>query len=61
MDLWTLLNYGAWTTAAMLLLWMVVDAIRVGREFDEDVLLSSEEGHDELLSDQVTALREEER
>ena len=61
MDLWTALNYGAWTMASALLLWMMIDAIRVGRRFDEDVLLSSEEGHDELLRGETTGLRESER
>lgn len=48
MNFWIVLEYGAWAIAAALMLWMVTDAIRVGREFSEDVLLSSEEGHDEL-------------
>ena len=43
------MEYAAWAIAALLLLWMVMDAARVNREFDEDVLLSSREGIDELL------------
>jgi hypothetical protein len=61
MDLGAALNYGAWTTSAALLLWMIIDAVRVGRAFDEDVLLSSEEGHDELLHDETTTVREDRR
>jgi hypothetical protein len=61
MDLWTALNYGAWTIAMALWLWMMIDAIRVGRTFEEDVLLSSEEGHDELLRGETTAFGESER
>lgn len=47
--MWILLEYAAWAIATLLLLWMVMDAARVNREFDEDVLLSSREGIDELL------------
>lgn len=47
--MWILLEYAAWAIAAMLLLWMLMDAARVNREFDEDTLLSSREGVDELL------------
>lgn len=53
MDIWNVLEYSAWMIAGALLLWMLVDAIRVGREFSEDVLLSSEEGHDEFLRDDL--------
>jgi hypothetical protein len=49
MDYFNLLDYGAWLAAGALLLWMVADAIRVSRDFPEDLLLSSEEGHDEFL------------
>ena len=51
MDIWSVLEFSAWAIAGALLLWMVADAVRVGQEFSEDVLLSSEEGHDELLQD----------
>lgn len=47
--MWILLEYAAWAIAALLLLWMLMDAMRVNREFDEDTLLSSREGVDELL------------
>lgn len=47
--MWVLLEYAAWAASALLLLWMVTDAIRVNREFDEETLLSSQEGIDELL------------
>jgi hypothetical protein len=49
MDFWDLLSYAAWVGSALLLLWMVADAIRVNREYDESLLLSSREGSDELL------------
>ncbi|MEC5291134.1 hypothetical protein VSX64_11285 [Aurantimonas sp. C2-6-R+9] len=47
--MWVLLEYAAWAVSASLLLWMVVDAVRVNREFDEETLMSSREGIDELL------------
>ena len=53
MDVWNVLEYVAWLISAALLLWMAADAARVGREFSEDMLLSSEEGHDELLRDEA--------
>jgi hypothetical protein len=52
MNFWIALEYGAWAIAAALMLWMLTDAVRVGSEFSEDVLLSSEEGHDELLREE---------
>lgn len=50
MDIWTLMEYAAWILSAALLLWMVADMVRVNREYDEDLLLSSREGADELLA-----------
>ena len=47
--MWTLLEYAAWAISAAVLLWMLFDAARVNREFDEDTLMSSREGIDELL------------
>lgn len=49
MDIWDVISYGAWAAAGFLLFWMVADAFRVGREYDENILLSSREGSDELL------------
>jgi hypothetical protein len=49
MDFWTVLTSLAWSISGALLLWMIVDAVRTTREFSEDVLVSSEEAHDELL------------
>jgi len=51
MDLWDLLSYAAWAVSALLLLWMVADAYKVGRTYDDDLLLSSQEGVDELFAD----------
>lgn len=47
--MWTILEYLAWAGAAALLVSMIVDALRVEREYDEDTLLSSKEGIDELI------------
>ncbi|MEY8828648.1 hypothetical protein AB9K34_09570 [Sedimentitalea sp. XS_ASV28] len=47
--MWIILEYAAWAISGGLLLWMLADAARVNREFDEDVLLSSREGVDELI------------
>lgn len=49
MDFWDILTYAAWIISAVLLLWMLMDTIRVNREYDEDLLISSREGADELL------------
>jgi len=49
MDFWDLLTYAAWIVSAALLLWMLIDMIRVNNEYDEDFLISSQEGADELL------------
>ena len=49
MDIWDIASYAAWAASALLLLWMLVDAVRVNREYDESLLLSSREGSDELL------------
>jgi hypothetical protein len=49
-----ILEYAAWVISAVLAVWMVVDAIRVGRTHDEEFLTTSVEGTDELL-DPTTA------
>jgi hypothetical protein len=52
MNIWQILEYAAWAVSALILLWMVLDAWRVGQQFDEETLLSSREGVDELFGDQ---------
>lgn len=49
MALWQLATYVAWVLSALILGWILFDLIRVGREYDEDFLLSAREGSDELL------------
>lgn len=45
---WTLMTYAAWGISALIIIWMLVDAIRVSMEYDEDLLTSSREGVDYL-------------
>lgn len=52
MDFWDILQYGAWLVAGLLVLWMVLDAVRISRRYSEDVLTSSQEGIDELAMQQ---------
>ena len=52
MDFWDILQYGSWGVAALLLLWMVADAVLVSSQYTEDVLTSSQEGIDELAAQQ---------
>ncbi|MBX6320336.1 MAG: hypothetical protein IRY94_00755 [Rhodospirillaceae bacterium] len=48
--MWDVLEWAAWVVSALLFGWMVHDAYAVGREYSEDILLSSREGLDELFS-----------
>jgi hypothetical protein len=44
MDLWDMLSYAAWFISAVLLIWIVKDAISVSQQYDEEFLMSSREG-----------------
>ncbi len=48
MIFWQLLSYAAWAGSGLFLLWMLADMARVAKEYDEDFLMSSREGADEL-------------
>ena len=48
MSIWDILSYAAWGISALLLLWIVADAVSVSRQYDEEFLMSSREGADEL-------------
>jgi hypothetical protein len=48
MNIWDILSYAAWIGAALFLLWIIVDAIKVTLSYDEELLMSSREGMDEL-------------
>lgn len=52
MNVWNILEWIAWILSAIMLIWMVADAWRVGRQFSEAQLLSSREGVDDLFGDQ---------
>lgn len=49
MSIWHLMSYGCWIGSACFLGWMFMDFLKVNKEHDEDFLLSSREGHDEIL------------
>lgn len=51
MDFWDIFSYAAWIISAALLLWIVVDAIKVSKDYDEAYLLSSREAADELMEE----------
>ena len=51
MGFWDIAEWAAWIISAGLFLWMLVDAYRVSREYNESVLLSSREGVDDLFAD----------
>ena len=44
-----ILEWSAWIISAGLGAWMVYDAIKVSREYDEEFITTSVEGTDELL------------
>lgn len=50
--MWQFLEVAAWAISALLIGWMVWDAVRVGQSTTEGALLSSREGVDELFSEQ---------
>ncbi len=51
--MWDILSYLAWGTSGLLLLWILVDAFKVSKQYDEEFLMSSREGADELDPDQA--------
>jgi hypothetical protein len=50
MNVWQILEYVAWALSAIMLAWMVLDAVKVGQQVSEEQLLSSKEGVDELFA-----------
>jgi hypothetical protein len=48
------LEYLAWAISAGLAGWMLYDAVKVSREYDEQFLTTSVEGTDELLRTEPT-------
>lgn len=49
MNFWQLLSYAAWGISGLLILWMLADMVGVAKQYDEDFLMSSREGADELM------------
>lgn len=49
MNFWDLITYIAWSLSAIMLVWMVVDAFMVSSQYDEEFLMSSREGEDEVM------------
>jgi hypothetical protein len=50
-----ILEWAAWIISAGLGAWMLFDAIRTGRRYDEEFLTTSVEGTDELFDPNATA------
>jgi hypothetical protein len=48
MNTFQVLGYACWIGSAILLLWMLIDFFKTNSQHDEDFLLSSREGHDEI-------------
>ena len=48
MNIFQVLGYACWVGSAILLLWMLMDFFKTNAQHDEDFLLSSREGHDEI-------------
>ncbi len=47
MTVWNFLEWLAWTLCAIIALWMIVDVVRVSRNYDEEFLTTAVEGIDE--------------
>ena len=43
MNFWTIAEYGAWVLSALVACWLLYDAYRVGRDYDEDFLVHTVE------------------
>jgi len=52
------LEYAAWVISIGLGGWMLFDAVKVSREYDEEFLTTSVEGTDELLRTDVPGQKE---
>jgi hypothetical protein len=49
MNFWQLLSYAAWIVSGLLIVWMLADMASISKQYDEDFLMSSREGADELM------------
>jgi hypothetical protein len=50
-----ILEIAAWVISAALAAWMLLDAFRVSRDYDEEFLTTSVEGTDELFDPSLLA------
>jgi hypothetical protein len=50
MGFWSILTYAAWSASAIMLVWMVIDAIMVSSQYDEEYLMSSREGAEDEVA-----------
>jgi len=46
MSTWDMLANAAWLISALIAIWMVVDVLKVGKEYPEEFLTSSREGQE---------------
>lgn len=44
MNFWSLLSQAAWAIAILLFAWILLDALRVSSQYNDDFLMSSTEG-----------------
>lgn len=49
MNYWDIMSYAAWVISGLILLWLIIDFVRVNRDYDEEFLVSSREAYDELI------------
>jgi hypothetical protein len=49
MDFWNVLEYASWGLSAIMLVWMLVDAFMVSSQYDEEFLMSSREGEEDVV------------
>ena len=54
MGFWNILMVVAWGLSAIMLAWMVVDAFMVSSTYDEEYLMSSREGGEDSIENDVT-------
>lgn len=48
--MWQIAGWVAWVVSAVVFIWLIWDFVRVNTEYEENVLLSSREGVDELFA-----------
>jgi hypothetical protein len=46
MNLWQLMSHAAWALSILIFAWILIDAFKVSRDYDDDFLMSSTEGNE---------------